>query len=328
MSEVPKQESPGSSILKQSNASTSTKIRGAPSSSQIANVDFNTLRKLNTNTSFSSNLTNSTTKTSNALSRLFTRNKSSSNISVHPSSSDDDSSPKTLRESTSPSESSKSVSGNKLRIAKKLKFPKNQSSRKPDLFSDTSSTISEDSSSFRKVITGNSLNEMNKPRKSSMSSPMSTTFHSLFHRSHHNGSNLQRDTNQVATGTTPLSGKFDDFSKPSKTTLCLSSNSSNSIISNPELAQIYNFTNPNISIEDGETNLDHSNSSFLDIHKKMLVPADSFIQNKLNKYHQTEVGLGIYESELDHDKDNKIYSNLYHYLKPLFTPSFSISDSG
>ena len=155
-----------------------------------------------------------------------------------------------------------------------------------------------------------------------MSSPMSTTFHSLFHRSHHNGSNLPQDTNQVATGTTPLSGKFDDFSKASKTTLCLSSNSSNSIISNPELAQIYNFTNPNISIEDGETNLDHSNSSFLDIHKKMLVPADLFIQNKLNKYHQTEVGLGIYESELDHDKDSKIYSNLYHYLKPLFTPSF------
>ncbi|KGU02466.1 hypothetical protein MEM_05994 [Candida albicans L26] len=60
----------------------------------------------------------------------------------------------------------------------------------------------------------------------------------------------------------------------------------------------------------------------------MLVPADSFIQNKLNKYYQTEVGLGIYESELDHDKDSKIYSNLYHYLKPLFTPSFSISDSG
>ena len=54
----------------------------------------------------------------------------------------------------------------------------------------------------------------------------------------------------------------------------------------------------------------------------MLVPADLFIQNKLNKYHQTEVGLGIYESELDHDKDSKIYSNLYHYLKPLFTPSF------
>ncbi|RLP63679.1 hypothetical protein L150_02403, partial [Candida albicans Ca529L] len=142
MSEVPNQESSGSSIFKQSNASTSTKIRGAPSSSQIANVDFNTLRKLNTNSSFSSNLTNSTTKTSNALSRLFTRNKSSSNISVHPSSSDDDSSPKALRESTSPSESSKSTSGNKLRIAKKLKFPKNQSSRKPDLFLDTSSTIS------------------------------------------------------------------------------------------------------------------------------------------------------------------------------------------
>ena len=52
MSEVPNQESPGSSIFKQSNASTSTKIHGAPSSSQIANVDFNTLRKLNTNTRF------------------------------------------------------------------------------------------------------------------------------------------------------------------------------------------------------------------------------------------------------------------------------------
>ncbi|KGQ84566.1 hypothetical protein MEO_04204, partial [Candida albicans P94015] len=46
MSEVPNQESPSSSILKQSNASSSTKVHGAPSSSQIANVDFNTLRKL------------------------------------------------------------------------------------------------------------------------------------------------------------------------------------------------------------------------------------------------------------------------------------------
>ncbi|CAX44224.1 conserved hypothetical protein [Candida dubliniensis CD36] len=326
MSEVPNQESPSSSIFKQSNASSSTKIHGAPSSSQIANVDFNTLRKLNTNTSFSSNLTNSTTKTSNALSRLFTRNKSSSNISIYHSPSDDDSSPKTLRESASPSESSKS--GNRLKIAQKLKFSKNQSSRKPELFLDTSSSISEDNSSFRKIVTGNSSNEVNKSRKNSMSSPMSTTFHSLFHRSHHNGSSFQQGTNSVATGTTPLSSKFDDLSKVSKATLCLSSNSSNSIISNPELAQIYNFTNPNISIEDGETNMDHTNSSFLDIHKKMLVPADSFIQNKLNKYHQTEVGLGIYESELDHEKDSKIYSNLYHYLKPLFTPSFSVSDSG
>ena len=69
----------------------------------------------------------------------------------------------------------------------------------------------------------------------------------------------------------------------------------------------------------------------------MLVPADLYIQNKLNKYHQIEVGLGIYGSEGDErpissgisgstsgNKDSRnvrIYTNLYHYLKPLFVPS-------
>ena len=95
------------------------KIHGAPSSSQIANVDFNTLRKLNTNTSFSSNLTNSTT-----LKQAMLYPGYSLEISHHltfqfiPLQAMMIAHQRHSRESTSPSESSKSVSGNKLRIAK------------------------------------------------------------------------------------------------------------------------------------------------------------------------------------------------------------------
>ncbi|RCK65328.1 hypothetical protein Cantr_01077 [Candida viswanathii] len=250
-------------FYKHSNDSNSTKI---------SNVDFNTLKKLNTNTSFSSNVSANTTKTS--LSKLFSK-------------------------------------------------------KRPELQLDTQSLSSSTSDST----------SANRSRKNSMNSPVSSTFHNLFHRSHHHHHHHQPQIQET------LQKNLDDSKK---TTLCLSSNSSNSVIQDVELAKIYNFTNPNFSIDDnGEEVGSHphhpsSNSSFLDIHKKMLVPADLYIQNKLNKYHQIEVGLGIYGGEGDEkptgsvgtsssttttntntkdSKNTRIYTNLYHYLKPLFVPS-------
>lgn len=238
------------------------------SSTRISNVDFNTLKKVTTNTSFSSNVSASTTKTS--LTKLFSK-------------------------------------------------------KKPELQLDTQSLSSSASDSVTTT----------RSRKNSMNSPVSSTFHNLFHRSHHHHHHHHQPQIQETLQ------KNSDDSK--KTTLCLSSNSSNSVIQDVELAKIYNFTNPNFSIEDNGQEVGshphHSsnNSSFLDIHKKMLVPADLYIQNKLNKYHQIEVGLGIYGSEGDErpissgisgstsgNKDSRnvrIYTNLYHYLKPLFVPS-------
>lgn len=238
------------------------------SSTKISNVDFNTLKKLNTNTSFSSNVSGSTSKTS--LTKLFSK-------------------------------------------------------KKPELLLDTQSLGGNTNDS---VVTTRS-------RKNSMNSPVSTTFHNLFHRSHHHHHHHHQQQIQET-----LQKNLDDSKK---TTLCLSSNSSNSVIQDAELAKIYNFTNPNFSIDDkGEDAASHphhpsNNSSFLDIHKKMLVPADLYIQNKLNKYHQIEVGLGIYGGEGEErsgssgigsttgstreSRNARIYTNLYHYLKPLFIPS-------
>ncbi|KAL6451395.1 hypothetical protein SBY92_002735 [Candida maltosa Xu316] len=299
-------------FYKHSNESNATRITVPYSASlQVSNVGFNTLRKTNTNLSHSSNTSTSTTKP-NSLSKLFTRNKSNSNVSLNPSTytydaEDEDDSASHISKDTF---ETKTSSGNKLK--KKLKFSSRKG--KPELRLDTQSIASGDSP-FKKIRSSSSLTDM-RPRKSSMGSPVTSTIHNLFHRSHHTSSSSQQQDG--SSSNLQMSGKGDD----SKKVLSLSSNSSNSVITDPELAKIYNFTSPNFSIEDGGESVDHQNA-FLDIHKKMLVPADSYIQNKLNRYHQMEVGLGIVGTDLDNGRNIKIYTNLYHYLKPLFLVSSS-----
>ncbi|KAG5418059.1 hypothetical protein I9W82_004388 [Candida metapsilosis] len=280
---------------------------GDQNSSQISNVDFGNLRKIGTNVSQVSALSNSTVK-SNPLMKLFTRNRSQSNVTgrnpeaefVTPSSS--------KNEFHNSDTTTKEAKITKLRAAKKILSP----SSKSHFESSSESSMTDDGFSTRR-----SSDEF-RGKKQILSSP-STGFHNLFHKS------------QSAAGLSKFGDKKSDersYSGTSKTSICLSSNNSNSVVNDVTLARVYKFTNPNIQNEDIEGLTEHS--SLLDIHRKMLTPADSYIQNKFNKHHSHEIGLGIVEkggngllgvADDEELKLNKLSQLISSLLKPLFVPS-------
>lgn len=273
--------------------------------SQVSSVGFNNLKKLNTNSSTSSSATKS-----NALTRLFSKNRLNSNLSqpeeisfsVHNNSDDDET-------STIGSDTKKSLFG---RLKKsKIRFQKQP---KPDL---TIQTNGHHGLKVPKKILSSTLLEDSGNRKSSMALP-SVTFHNLFHRSYSHSQLTE--------------GQPDEIGNPNRTTVGLSSNNSNSTITDISFAMVYNFTDPNYSVEELDVPADHL--SFIDIHKKLMVPTDQYIQNRI--YRQSpEVGLGISGSEVlesssedtgrsiaDFGKDNaRFYTNLLGITRPLFLPS-------
>ncbi|CAK7898156.1 hypothetical protein CAAN3_03S09362 [[Candida] anglica] len=146
-------------------------------------------------------------------------------------------------------------------------------------------------------------------RKNSVNSPVST-FHSLF-RSSISAQSVQAATapsGTVSTVVAPLSEKGlsvsalerpfaspkDDPSSLSsrggyhhhlqlppttanRTAIDLSSNNSNSFISDISFAMVYHFTDPDFSADTAPD--DHT--TFSDIHKKLLVPTDQFLSQRL-----------------------------------------------
>lgn len=279
----------------------------APSlSSQVSSVGFSNLKKLNTNSSTSSSVTRS-----NPLTRLFTKNKLNNSLSQpeeisfsNYNNSDED------ETSTLASESKKSIFG---RLKKsKLRFPKQQ---KPDLTIQTNGHHG--LKVPKKILSSNLVDDPSGNRKSSTTLP-SVTFHNLFHRSHSHS--------QLTDG------QPDEIGNPNRTTVGLSSNNSNSTITDISFAMLYNFTDPDYSIEEPDTAVDHL--SFIDIHKKLMVPTDQYIQNRIYKQ-PTEVGLGIVDDDTpesssedlgmsgpEFGKDNaRFYTNLLGIVRPLFLPS-------
>lgn len=189
--------------------------------SQISSVGFNNLKKLPTNLLASSTISNSTVRT-NALSRLFTKNRSNSTLTQPPpvetvftlgNNSQD------TFDDTASILTAKSLSPSMFRLGKKkLRFP---SKSKPDLSIQTAKPPDD---TLAKTPTN----------KKSLSSPMATTFHSIFHRTY-------------APESLPLVP--DDHTR----TLTLSSNSSNSHISDVALARIFRFTDPDYAVDDSDT---------------------------------------------------------------------------
>ncbi|KAI5950365.1 hypothetical protein KGF54_005182 [Candida jiufengensis] len=258
----------------------------------INDVDFSNLNNINTSTSQLSNISASTTK-SKGLSKLFSRKRSLTNIADKPFSGanyidvDSLSSDRAIDSSTTTQRKHSS-----LRLIKKKQQSTTETILKPET-SDKSP----------------SLSGSVKSRKNSINSPV-TSISNLFHKS---------------SSSNKLDGKnIDDqlYSGQSRTGLCLSSNNSNSTITNPQSAKLFKFTNPNYTNDEYDGITDHK--SFLDIHKKMSTPADSYIQNKLNKHNQPELGLGIVT-----DSDNKItdkevdraHRQFMLLFKHIFTPS-------
>ncbi|CAL1199365.1 unnamed protein product [Candida parapsilosis] len=279
---------------------------GDQNSSQISNVEFGTLKKVGTNVSQASTFSNATAK-SNPLVKLFTRNRSQSNVAARNSEVCILDAPDSKVEFDD-NEPLKEPKITKLRAAKKILSPTSKSH--------FDSVI--DSSSTDEGISKRQSSEESRGKKQIISSP-SSGFHNLFHKSHSaNGLSKFGDRN----------GEDKIHTSSLKASICLSSNNSNSVVNDIMLARVYKFTNANFSNEDGETFAEHS--SLLDIHRKMLTPADSYIQNKLNKHHQHEIGLGIVDkSETavlgmpanEEAKLNKSRQQICSLLKPLFIPS-------
>ncbi|KAI5952965.1 hypothetical protein KGF57_004107 [Candida theae] len=275
-------------------------------SSQISNVDFGTLRKIGTNMSQASAISNSSVK-SNPLSRLFTRNKSQTNVLGRNPEGEFVNAPDPTSDSST-IESGKESKINKLRAAKKILSPTSKS----QFESSSESSFADEKSSNRR------LSDEIRGRKQILTSP-SSGFHSLFHKS------------SSASGLPKFGDKnVEDklHSGSAKVSICLSSNNSNSVVNDIMLARVFRFTNPSIQNEDYDGGL-AEHTSLLDIHRKMLTPADSYIQNKLSKHHSQEIGLGIVNKNaigqspsLDEElKLNRSSQRISTLLKPLFTPS-------
>lgn len=163
-------------------------------------------------------------------------------------------------------------------------------------------------------------------RKLSMASP-SGTLHSLFHRNH------TIPPNQAESIHSNLPAE-DGRSVPARTAVTLSSNSSNSFITDVKLAMQYNFTNPDYVGGGDETDrdLDRDHTKLAEIHRKLMVPTDQYFQQKQtaspNKPGDPSSGLGI--SIRDNEKlstisDRNRFARFFKVLlsatKPLYVPS-------
>ncbi|CUM55208.1 unnamed protein product [Debaryomyces tyrocola] len=344
------------------NNSTSSALQFTPgtnTTSQISSVGFNNLKKVGTNSSQASTSSTITNRT-NPITRLFTKNRSNSIVNPQViqfddgindlnNSDEDDTSTASTTDPRKPSGSGMF----KFSKKNKLKFSGKNSSSKPDLTIQTgghhglrvpkkilSSSLLDDSSSPtghglkvpKKILNPSHMDDspnMNSKRKNSVTSPAST-FHNFFHRSHSN-SQPSKDLQHVISKDDLISLQQTINNNPNRTAMSLSSNNSNSFITDINFALVYNFTDPDYSVEEYVNSNEHT--SFLDIHKKLMVPTDQYLLNKLHKHQTQEVGLGIisdtdgdgeYLSKylLDFGKNNvTFFNNLISIMKPLFQPS-------
>ncbi|CUM50863.1 uncharacterized protein AC631_04765 [Debaryomyces fabryi] len=344
------------------NNSTSSTLQFTPgtnTTSQISSVGFNNLKKVGTNSSQVSTSSTATNR-NNPITRLFTKNRSNSTVNPQliqfddgmnelNNSDEDDTSTASTTDPRKPSGSGMF----KFSKKNKLKFSSKTNSSKPDLTIQTgghhalkvpkkilSSSLLDDASSPtghalkvpKKILNPSHMDESpnsNSKRKNSVTSPAST-FHNFFHRAHNN-SQPSKDLQHIISKDDLISLQQTINNNPNRTAMSLSSNNSNSFITDINFALVYNFTDPDYSVEEYENSNEHT--SFLDIHKKLMVPTDQYLLNKLHKHQAQEVGLGIIsdtdgDSEylnkylLDFGKNNvTFFNNLISIMKPLFQPS-------
>lgn len=285
--------------------------------SQVASVGFNNLKKRNSNSSLTSEASSNTLK-SNRLSRLFSKpGFAKSSVSRKDSSPEKQIEDDSLDSHESGEQSQSSLKG-LLKLSKgRLKFL-NSGLAKPKLAVQTKG-LQSFKRPQKKLLGLNQKDESPtvQAKKGGKSSP-ALAFHSLFHKSHSN-TLLNKDFQSLNVGDTqsPMNGNN------TRTTICLSSNNSNSYISDMNFALLYKFTNPNYQAENPDGIGEHS--SFFDLPKKMMLPADHYLQNKTYKG-KHEIGLGIaadenFDIQEEKLKDDDFYNSLFGIMKPLFLPS-------
>lgn len=287
---------------------------------QVSSVGFNTLKKQSTNTSQVSLVSTSTNKT-NALARLFTRNRSSSTINeVEPPQSLDVSQWLNDTELTIGAEKTK-PSSNIFKMSRNLKARLRFSGKGvsiPDLSIQTSGhhTLKVP----KKILSSTNAEESRK----SVTSP---SLHHIFHRPHAQSVDSQPSARSKENSLPQLQMN----SNPNRTAIGLSSQSSNSFISDLNSAIIYNFTDPDYS---GGANGALSEGALVDFHRKYMTSTDQYMLQRLYKT-LADSGIGA-DSDQDvqfPSEDNAVrntefaranaraFSSLFGILRPLFQPS-------
>lgn len=223
-------------------------IRRVNSSSQVSSVGFNNLKKLNTNSSISTNASTGSQKP-NALTRLFTRNRSNTTLDETISDEEEDKDKMTLERKPS----------HVFRMRNKRK-PKKDLTVQTDLFKEP------------------------PHRKNTVNSPVTTTFHNLFHR------NIAEEDSLV---TRPMGN------------ITLSSSNSNSRIQDAHVAKVFKFTDPSNSLDEDNEEVDN--------YRKLFLPADQFLRSKSPSSPTASL--------LEDDGDEKFWNNLLSLLKPVILSS-------
>ncbi|RLV84900.1 hypothetical protein JA9_000160 [Meyerozyma sp. JA9] len=308
--------------------------------SQISSVDFNNLRKQPTNSSDTSTISTVTTKSNNPLSRLFTKNRSMTNILTkgneieetdhdqHKTSDGEEAN--TTSPSSKASRNSAMISSpsssSLIKLGKKSRNKFSISTKKPELSIHT--TGHHGLKVPKKIRSSASLEDATTPgagssgKKNPAASPAST-FHNFFHRSR---SNSQAHESLSLSPDEQITQQ--SVTVPSRTTITLSSSSSNSVITDVNFAIIYKFTDPNYSLDAFESANEHT--SLFDMHKKLMTPTDQFLSSRLHRLPNQEIGLGIASEDEDPQLPvaqarnyAKLFNSLLNAIKPLILPSQS-----
>lgn len=292
-----------------SNDSSLSTIQFQKIPTQVSSVGFNTLKKQITSSSLNLSITTSNSIKLNTISKLLSRNKSS--LTVH----EDSIRPQVFDEESRPSieddHSNVSQKGSGLfKMSRaKLKFS-NKGVTRPDL---TIQTAGHHTLKVPKKILSSATSDEFSNKKA-VSSPISR---SLFHRQHN-----QLDSNK--SGGEDAKARHQKYHR---TAMNLSSQSSNSFISDVKVAVLYNFTDPDYSIDDDDETSD--NLIILDFRKMYMTSADQYASSsRFNKSDNAvledldandQTMQNLMESQ-DCDFE-KTLAMLFDLLKPLFQPS-------
>lgn len=287
---------------------------------QVSSVGFNTLKKQPTNTSISSSTATINTVKSNSLARLFTRNRSSSTLNER----HDEPRLSVDGLNSTNSEDLQKVSSLFKLSRKQTKFKLiSKGSSRPDL---TIQTTGHHSLKLpKKLLSSSSVDDFGKK-----TAPSSMSLNSLFHRPHGQAKN---DTSQKINQDESIGVTKPMTTMSQRTSVTLSSQSSNSFVSNRSFAALFNFTESDFvnNTMDGNTDL----PTIQEIHRKYMISTDQFVQAKLHR--NTVDGSHSVNTELEQDEDLiltpieaekekfKAFSELFAMMYALFVPSAQVT---
>lgn len=287
---------------------------------QVSSVGFNTLKKLPTNSSNSSSAATINTVRSKTLARLFTRNRSTSTVNDR---HDEPHFPLNASSAVNDDDQQK-VSNLFGFTGKPQKFKlRSKGKSRPDL---TIQTTGHHSLKLpKKLLNSPSVDDFGK--KTALSS---MSLNNLFHRPI---GQAKLETNHKPNQDESLGVSKPLGSLSQRTSVTLSSQSSNSFVSDKNFAALFNFTEidyVNVTL-DGNLDL----PSIQDIHRKYMISTDQFVQSKLHKNvgdasHTVDAYTEQDDSEVmltPIEADKKIFESfneLFCMIYPLFVPSAQV----